>query len=282
MSQLRGALLFCTIAVRAWTTRPAAALVNTPFLDLNADLGESFGIFVIGDDARLLASISSANLAAGFHGGDPSVLRRTAREAVQRGVAIGAHPSFPDLAGFGRREMQLSDWEVEDAVLYQIASVAGVTHAEGGSLRHVKPHGALYNMAAREGRLAEAIVRAVVAFDRTLLLFAPPGSALEDSGRQAGLRVVREGFADRRYGADRHLVSRRVQGSVIDDPVSAAQQAVSLALHGEARTLEGDPVSLQVETICVHGDLPGAGERARAVRAALDAAGVTVRALVRP
>lgn len=222
--------------------------------------------------------ISSANLAAGFHGGDPSVLRRTVRLAAAHGVAIGAHPSFPDLAGFGRRELQMADWEVEDAVLYQIASVAGVAKAEGVTLRHVKPHGALYNLAAREPVIAQAIARAVAAFDRHLRLFAPPSSALAAAGHQADLRVVREGFADRRYDVKGQLAQRRLPGAVLDDPEAAARQAVRMAVHGEVETLDGTVIPLAVDTICVHGDAPGAAARAAAVRAALDAAGIVVRA----
>jgi len=246
-------------------------------IDLNADLGESFGIYVIGDDDALLASITSANVAAGFHAGDPSVLRRTVRAAAARGVAIGAHPSFPDLAGFGRREMYLPDWEVEDAVLYQIASVAGVAKAEGVEMRHVKPHGALYNMAVRDAALAAAIVRAVAAFDRRLSLFAPPVSALASAGVTAGLRVIPEGFIDRRYDANGHLVSRRLPQAVIDDDEIAVRQAVRLVTQGEVESIDGGVVSMRVATLCLHGDTPGAARRAAAVRQALEQAGVTVR-----
>ncbi len=261
---------------------PLAACDPPVHIDLNADLGESFGIYVIGDDDALLASITSANIAAGFHGGDPSVLRRTVRAAAARGVSIGAHPSFPDLAGFGRREMQMTDWEVEDAVLYQIASVAGIAKAEGTELRHVKPHGALYNMAARDEVLATPIVRAIAAFDRHLHVFAPPGSALARTATMAGLHVVLEGFADRRYDADGQLVSRRLQGAVIDVDEIAAQQAVRLVAHGEVETIDARVVSLQVQTLCVHGDAPGAARRAAAVRLALERAGISVRRPVAP
>ena len=171
----------------------------------------------------------------------------------------------------------MADWEVEDAVLYQIASVAGVAKAEGVTLRHVKPHGALYNMAARDATLATAIVRAVAALDRGLSVFAPPASALANAAQEAGLRLVREGFADRRYDAHGQLVSRQINGSVIDDPDLAARQAVQLAVHAEVTTLDGAVITLPVDTICVHGDMPGAAARGRAVRQALVAAGVTVR-----
>ena len=247
-------------------------------IDLNADLGESFGIFTLGDDDALLPVVTSANIAAGFHGGDPSVIRRTIRRAIVHGVAIGAHPSFPDLVGFGRREMRMADWEVEDAVLYQIASVAGVASAEGASLRHVKPHGALYNMAARDPHLAGAIVRAIAAFDRSLILFAPPASALIRAGEDAGLRVVREGFADRRYVATGHLASRQHSAAFVEDAADAARQAVALAVRGEVECLDGTIITLPVDTICIHGDLPGATSRAACVRAALEEAGVSLAA----
>ncbi len=250
------------------------------FIDLNADLGESFGIYVIGDDEALMPAITSANIAAGFHGGDPTVLRRTIRLAARHGVAIGAHPSFPDLAGFGRREMHLAEWEVEDAVLYQIASVAGVANAEGASLRHVKPHGALYNMAVRDAALAAAVARAIVAYDRSLALFAPPNSVLATAGTSAGLRIVREGFADRAYEASGWLVPRSVRGAVLDDDDAAARQAVQLAVNGEVVSLDGSTIPMPVETICIHGDAPGAARRAARIRAALEAASVIVAAPV--
>src|SRR6476469_6556098 len=161
-------------------------------VDLNADVGESFGAYAIGCDAGLMRSITSASVAAGFHGGDPSVLRETIRLAKARGVAVGAHPGFPDLAGFGRREMKVAPREAEDFVLYQVAAVAGVAAAEGVRLQHVKPHGALYNMAARDLELAAAIARGVAAVDRSLILFGPPNSALLEAGRTAGLRVAAE------------------------------------------------------------------------------------------
>lgn len=246
-------------------------------IDLNADLGESFGIFVVGDDAGLMPHISSANVAAGFHGGDPTVIRRTIRLAAARAVAVGVHPSFPDLAGFGRREMRMADWEVEDAVLYQIATVTGIARVEGVPIRHVKPHGALYNMAAREGALSEAIVRAVVAADPSLILFAPPSSMLERAGRAGGLRIALEGFADRAYDRDGRLVDRRTVGAILDETASAAQ-AVAIALEGHVTSIDGHRVPMRVETICVHGDAPGAVGRATRIRAALEARGISIAA----
>ena len=177
-------------------------------IDLNADVGESFGSHSIGCDAGLLQSVTSASIAAGFHGGDPSVLRDTIRLAKEHGVAVGAHPGFPDLVGFGRREMRVSPREAEDFVLYQVAAVAGVARAEGVTLRHVKPHGALYNMAARDPALASAIARAVASLDRSLILYGLPHSELLKAARAAGLRVAAEGFADRAYERDGSLMAR--------------------------------------------------------------------------
>lgn len=246
-------------------------------IDLNADLGESFGIFTVGDDDGLMPSITSANLAAGFHGGDPTVIRRTVRLAAAHGVSIGVHPSFPDLVGFGRREMRLTRWEVEDAVLYQIASVSGIATAEHAVLRHVKPHGALYNLAARDAEVAEPIAGAVAAFNRALRLYAPPGSALAQAGRSAGLTVIHEGFADRRYTARGELRSRQLPGAVLDDG-EAVQQAVRLATAGTLVADDGTIIALRVDSLCVHGDAPGSARRAAGIRAALEAAGVSVEA----
>ena len=236
-------------------------------IDLNADVGESFGAYAIGHDSGLMTSITSANVAAGFHAGDPGVLRATIRKAKQHGVAVGAHPSFPDLAGFGRREMKMSPHEVEDLVLYQIAAVAGVAHVEGVSLQHVKPHGALYNMAARDSALAAAIARAVAAFSPSLILFGLSGSELLTAGKAAGLRVAAEVFADRAYEPDGSLMSRKKPGAVIHDVATVVATAVKMATEGAG------------ETICIHSDTPGADELAAQIRAALQAAGISVRPL---
>src|SRR4051812_26875985 len=197
-------------------------------VDLNADVGESFGAFTIGNDAALMRSITSANIAAGFHGGDPSVLRATIRLARTHGVAIGAHPGFPDLAGFGRRELRVTPQEAEDLVLYQIAAVAGVAAAEGASLQHVKAHGALFNMAARDAALAAALARAVASYDRSLIVFAPPESAMATAAIGLGLRVAREGFADRAYESDGQLASRQNADAVLHDTAAVVARAVGL------------------------------------------------------
>jgi UPF0271 protein len=246
-------------------------------VDLNADVGESFGAYVIGDDEALLASVTSASVAAGFHAGDPGVLRRTIRAAHARGVGVGAHPGFQDLAGFGRREMRLSPGEAEDLVLYQVAAVAGVARGEGLRLQHVKPHGALYNMASADSGLAGAIARAVRAFDPGLILFGPPGSALLDAGRAAGLRVAAEAFADRAYQRDGSLTPRRTADAVISDASVVVSRAVRMITEGVVIAIDGTAVPIAADTICVHGDTPGSGRLAASLRSGLEAAGITVR-----
>jgi 5-oxoprolinase (ATP-hydrolysing) subunit A len=248
-------------------------------IDINADVGESYGTYTIGRDVQLMRSITSANVAAGFHAGDPSVLRETIRLAKAHGVAVGAHPGFPDLVGFGRRDLQMTPREAEDCVLYQIAAVAGIASAEGVQLQHVKPHGALYTMAARDGELAAAIARAVAAFDALLILLGPPGSKLLEAGRMAGLRVGAEVFADRAYQADGSLVSRQRPDALISDPDSVASRAVGLVTQGAMVAIDGTILRLQAETICVHGDTSGSDVLAGRIRAALTAAGVSVKAI---
>lgn len=251
-------------------------------VDINADIGESFGAYTIGHDAGLLRSITSANIAAGFHAGDPSVLRGTIRLAQAHGVAIGAHPGFPDLVGFGRRELNVTPQEAEDLVLYQIAAVAGVAAAEGVKIQHVKPHGALFNMAVRDAGLSLAIARAVAAFDASLMLFGLPGSAMLDAGRAAGLRVAAEVFADRAYEPDGSLTSRRKPGAVIHDPAVVVSRAVRMVTEHTVVAIDGSVLKLEADTICIHGDMPGADDLAARVRAGLEAAGVTVKAIGHP
>ena len=248
-------------------------------VDLNSDLGESFGPWTMGHDGALMPSITSANIACGFHAGDPSVMRQTIRLAKQHGVAVGAHPGFADLVGFGRREMSLSPSELEDLVLYQLAAIAGVAATEGVRLQHVKAHGALYNMAARDAALARPIARAVAMFDPALILFGLPNSALLREGESAGLRVAAEVFADRTYEADGSLTSRRVPGSVIQDPAQVVARAVDMIATGQVTATDGGVVSLRADTICLHGDTPGAADLARQVRAALEAADIRVAAI---
>jgi UPF0271 protein len=245
-------------------------------VDLNCDMGESFGAWTMGDDAAVMGSITSANIACGAHAGDPAVMRRTVRLAGEAGVAIGAHPGLPDLAGFGRREMKVSPDDVRDLVLYQVGALAALVRAEGYRLRHVKPHGALYNMAARDRALADAIAAAVHAFDPAVILFGLAGSALIAAGEAAGLAVASEVFADRAYEPDGSLVSRVRPGSVIHDPAAVSARAVAMVRDGEVASASGFRVRVRADTICVHGDTPGAAALARQIRHALEAAGILV------
>jgi UPF0271 protein len=246
-------------------------------IDLNADVGESFGAYTIGNDAGLMKSVTSATIAAGFHAGDPSVLRETVRLAKSHGVAVGAHPGFPDLVGFGRREIQVTPREAEDFVLYQVAAVGGVAAAEGVHLQHVKPHGALFNMAARNAPLAAAIARAVAAFDRSLILFGLPGSELLRAGRSLGLRIAAEAFADRAYRPDGSLAPRSEPGSVIHDVATVVARAVQMVTSRTVEATDGTMLSLEFDTMCIHGDTPGADDLAARLRAGLEAAGVAVQ-----
>ena len=247
-------------------------------VDLNADVGESFGRWVLGDDERLMRSLTSANIACGGHAGDPGVMRKTLQLARAAGVVVGAHPGFPDLAGFGRREMAVEPEELEGLMLYQIGALAAIASAEGTQLRHVKPHGALYTAATRDAGLAAAIARAVAAFDPRLIVVGPPQSELLRSAVAAGLAVAAEGFADRSYEPDGSLTPRGRTGAVIEDPAVVSHRAVRLVCDGEVSTPAGTVLRLRVDTICVHGDTPGAAGLAERVRAGLEAAGVTVTA----
>jgi UPF0271 protein len=255
---------------------------GTRRIDLNADMGESFGPWPMGHDERLMSSITSANIACGFHAGDPQVMRRTLGLARTHGVAVGAHPGFPDLVGFGRREMRASPAEIEDFVLYQVAALAGMARAEGLTLQHVKAHGALYNMAAGDETLAAAIARGVAAFDRSLILFGLPNSALLTAGRAAGLRVAAEAFADRAYDPDGSLQSRSKPGSVIHDPQTVVARAVRMVTTGAVVATNGTTIALEADTLCLHGDTPGAADLAARVREALEQAGVQVTSIIAP
>ena len=248
-------------------------------IDLNSDLGESFGPWPMGQDAALMDSITSANIACGFHAGDPGVMRQTLALAKDRSVAVGAHPGFPDLVGFGRREIKAAPAEVEDFVLYQVSALAGMAAAQGVRLQHVKAHGALYNMACKDRALADAIARATAAFDRGLILFALPNSELLRAGQAAGLRVAAEVFADRAYERDGSLVSRSKPGSVIHDQQAVVDRAVRMVKQKEVVTVDGATIALQADTICLHGDTPGAADLARAIKRGLEAAGIQIAPL---
>ena len=247
-------------------------------IDLNCDLGESFGAWRMGEDAALLELVSSANIACGFHAGDPTIMQQTVELAADRHVAIGAHVSLPDLQGFGRREMHVSADEVYAMTLYQLGALSAFCQAAGTRLAHVKPHGALYNMAARERALADAIARAVQAFDPRLTLFGLAGSALIDAGKAQALAVAAEAFADRRYRVDGSLQPRNEAGAVIDDAATAAAQALGIVRNGKVIAAHGEPVALQCDTLCLHGDGTHAVQLARDVRAALALDGVRIAA----
>jgi UPF0271 protein len=250
-------------------------------VDLNCDMGESFGAYRIGADEEVLPHITSANIACGFHGGDPTVMRRTIAAALERGVAVGAHPGLPDLAGFGRRTMDVTPEEVYDLVVYQVGALQGFAAAAGATLQHVKAHGALYNMAAATPKLAEAIARAVRDVDGGLVLFVLAGSDLVEAGRAAGLETASEAFADRNYMPDGSLVSRRRADAMVTDGGEAVRRAVRMVKEGKVQSVEGGDIALRADTICIHGDGAHAAEFARQLRAAFDAGGITVQAVGR-
>ena len=250
-------------------------------VDLNCDMGESYGAFTVGVDDEVFPYITSANVACGFHGGDPGVMRRTVAQAKARGVAIGAHPSLPDLVGFGRRTMDVTPDDVYDLVVYQVGALLGVARAAALPVQHVKAHGALYNMAAANGELAGAIARAVHDVDAGLVLFGLPGSHLASEGEAAGLRVACEAFADRHYMPDGSLVSRRRADAYVHDAGEAVRRAVRMVREGKVTAVDGRDIALRADTICIHGDGPHAAEFARRLRAGFEDAGIAVRAVGR-
>ena len=250
-------------------------------IDLNGDVGEGASIGAAEQDSALMSHITSANVACGFHAGDPKLMRATVILAREHGVAVGAHPGFPDPDGFGRRELQFSPADVEDLVAYQIGALAAIAAAEGVRLQHIKPHGALYNMAARSAALADAIARAAAVIDRSLILVGLPGSEIVAAGQRVGLRTAREGYADRAYQPDGTLVSREQPGAVIDDPGRVVPRAVRMVRDQTLETADGRCVPLAIDTLCVHGDTPGAADLAARIQAAFDHAGVEVKAIGR-
>ena len=247
-------------------------------IDLNCDMGESYGRWTLGADAEVMPFISSASIACGFHGGDPHVMRRTVELALAHGVAIGAHPSLPDLMGFGRRAMAIAPRELKDYVCYQTGALREFVRVAGAELQHVKMHGILYDMMEKDDSLASAAAEAVLESGaEKLIMVTLAGGSTERLCRRNGLRVAAEGFADRAYNADGTLVSRRLPGSLIAEPRRAAAQAVRMVLDGKVRSIDGADIDIRVQTICCHGDTPGAVEIVRAVREALDQAGCRVR-----
>ncbi len=249
-------------------------------MDLNSDVGESFGAYTLGADAELMPLITSANIACGFHAGDPLVMDRTVALARDNGVQLGAHPGYPDLVGFGRRALDATAAEIENFVLYQIGALDAFARVHGAKLQHVKPHGALYNVAARDLQVARAIARGIARFDSNLLLVGLATSALIDAAQELGLRAAREGFCDRAYNADGTLRSRREPGAVHDSPTRAAAQALQLAREHSVTTFDGQVIALEVDTLCLHGDTPHAVEFAHAIRDALDLAGISRRPML--
>lgn len=249
-------------------------------VDLNCDMGESFGAWTLGSDNDVLPYVSSVNIACGFHAGDPAVMRRTVRAALAHGVAIGAHPGLPDLVGFGRRELSVTASDVYDMVTYQIGALVAIATVAGARVAHVKPHGALYNMAATRPELADAIARAVCDVNPVLALFGLSGSALIASGKACGLRTVSEVFADRMYMPDGTLVSRSRSDALVPDVATAVERAVAMVTSGTVAAIDGTAVKVVADSICIHGDGPDATQIARRLHAGLRAAGIHIEAPV--
>lgn len=246
-------------------------------VDLNCDMGESFGAYSIGSDEEMMQYITSANVACGFHGGDPMVMDRTVRLAVANGVQVGCHPGYPDLAGFGRRLMGLTPDEVEKYVLYQLGALWAFARANGTEVRHAKAHGALGNVASEKLEVAQAVARGIAAFSKDVIMVCIAGTKLVDAGKDLGLRVAEEVFADRGYNADGTLQSRRMPGSVIHDPQLAVARAVQMVCEGTVVAHTGEVVRLRVDSICVHGDNLAAPRIAAALVSALHTASVKVQ-----
>ncbi|WP_163509943.1 LamB/YcsF family protein [Fodinicola acaciae] len=246
-------------------------------VDLNSDLGEGFGIWPMGDDAALLDIVSSANVACGFHAGDPTVLRRVTARAAERGVVIGAQVGYRDLPGFGRRFIDVDPAELVNDVIYQIAALDGFARIAGTKVRYVKPHGALYNAIVTHAEQAAAVVQAVRLYDSSLPVMGLPGSEWLRQAAEAGLATVAEAFADRAYTPEGTLLSRRLPGAVVHDPDEVVRRTVRMAVEGTVEAVDGSVVSVRPRSLCVHGDTPGAVEIARRVRDGLVAAGVELR-----
>ena len=248
-------------------------------IDLNADMGESYGASKVGSDEELVKMVSSASLACGFHGGDPVTLRKTVEMCKASGVGVGAHPSFPDREGFGRKEMEMPEEELSADVLYQISAVKGVSESLGVRLQHVKPHGALYNMAWTREDYARAIVGAMKEISMDLILIAPSSSVIEKTAKKAGLAVASEGFPERGYLDDGRLAPRSSPFALITDPGVVADRASAMVKHGSVVSITGNAVSLDVDTLCIHSDTPGSPAIVREVRRRLKDEGVEVVSL---
>jgi len=251
-------------------------------IDLNCDMGESFGAYTMGNDIAILDYVNSANIACGFHAGDPPTIRKTVKAALEKGVSVGAHPGFPDLQGFGRRSMAVTAAEAYDMVLYQIGAVAAFAQAFGGKLTHVKAHGALYTMAAKDRRLADAIAKATRDFDPRLVMFGLAGSAMIDAAEQAGLRAASEVFADRTYQDDGSLTPRSQPNAMIEDENVSIAQVKRMVTEGAVRSVSGNDVRVRADTLCIHGDQPNALAFAKRIRGELERAGIEVKPLSMP
>lgn len=247
------------------------------YIDLNSDVGESYGSWTMGDDAAIFTSVSSANVACGFHAGDPQTMARTCREAVVRNISIGAHVGYHDLAGFGRRFIDVPANELADDILYQLGALDAMARAAGSEVRYVKPHGALYNAIVHHEEHAQAVIDAIRAFGRQLPVLLLPGSVALAKAEQAGLRAVAEAFADRNYNPDGTLVSRREASALLHDPAQITENMVRLATEGQIRAVDGSIIRTNAESICVHGDTAGAVAVAAAVRAGLEGTGVQIK-----
>ncbi|WFT91131.1 LamB/YcsF family protein [Rhizobium leguminosarum] len=246
-------------------------------IDLNSDLGESFGPWPMGDDVSMLSIVTSANIACGFHAGDPAGILSVLRETARRGVSVGAHVGYRDLVGFGRRNMEPSSEELTSDTIYQIGALQGLAKAAGTSVRYVKPHGALYNTIGQDKRQAAAVINAILAIDPALALMALSGAPIVEQARSAGLTVICEAFADRAYNSDGSLASRQRPDSVIHDPALVASRMLRLVKEGRITAMDGTEIALEAQSICIHGDTPAAVSIARSVREALAQVGVEMK-----
>lgn len=249
------------------------------FVDLNSDLGESFGAYKIGLDEEVLKCVSSANIACGWHAGDPIVMRKTVEAAYKNGVGIGAHPGFPDIMGFGRRNMTVSPEEVKQYTIYQLGALYGFAKAVGAKIQHVKPHGAMYNMAAKDSKLAMAIIEGIWEVDRELIVLGLAGSEMINAAKEKGLKVANEVFADRAYNPDGTLVARSLPGSMIHDKKIAISRVIRMVTEGKVTAINGEDIDIKADSICVHGDNPEAIEFVTLIKEELLRAGVEIKPL---
>jgi len=245
-------------------------------IDLNCDMGESFGHYKIGLDDEVIKYVTSANIGCGFHGGDPLVMRKTVKIARENGVGIGAHPGFPDLMGFGRRKMDVTPEEIKNYVLYQIGSLYAFAKAEGEKLQHVKPHGALYNTIANDEKLSRAVMEGIAEFDKELIVLGLASSKVINIAEETGLKVASEAFADRAYNPDGTLVSRRLPNAVITNPQEVLSRVIRMAKEEKIECINGEIIERKIDTICVHGDSPGAVELVKVIRQGLEKEGIPV------